>query len=61
MEPITAGLNLLSKALDFGMLVYQDTPLALRQQNAGDWAMFVHGISTEILALQKQIQQQVKP
>jgi len=55
MDPITAGLQLAKAALDFGMKVYDDTPLPIRQQGAADWGKFVHNIADVILDLQAKI------
>lgn len=55
MDPVTSALNLIGKLLDFGLLVYADTPKELRAQNAADWAMFFHNISAQILRLQAKV------
>jgi len=61
MDPITAGLNVLNLVLTFGMKVYDDTPVALRQQGAADWARFVHNIADAVLTAQAKLTAVAKP
>ena len=64
MDPLTvltAALALAQKALEFAMKIYDDTPLAIRQQGAADWGTFVHRIAAGILDLQKQIEALLPP
>jgi len=55
MDPITAGLTTLNLVLAFASKIYDDTPVALRQQGAADWAKFVHNIADAILATQAKL------
>jgi hypothetical protein len=60
VDPITTGLTTLNLVLTFGLKVYDDTPLPLRQQGAADWAKFVHNIADAILATQAKLNAVVK-
>lgn len=61
MDPLTGILDLAKLALTFGMKVYDDTPVAIRQQAAADWGKFTHNIADVILTLQGKINAAVAP
>jgi hypothetical protein len=54
-DPISAALSVLNTLIVFGEMVYNDTPLPIRQENAADWGNFLHNINTQILKLQNKI------
>lgn len=48
MDPYTATVNLIERALEFGMKVYDDTPKEIRVQNIKQWNDFWLGVATFI-------------
>lgn len=63
MDPLTllnTALEVTKLALTFGLKIYDDTPLPIRQQGAADWGKFIHGIAADILNLQQQVNSIVK-
>lgn len=55
MDPLTAALNLASAIVALATKVWDDTPLALRQAEAANWAKFTVNIGDFIIGLQGQI------